>query len=261
MRVLELPVPFATPPDIYLPGKDKCGWPHGEAYNGLKEAQSVSLSTRATFRGLKFNHRYEALSMNELRPLFGFGFNPYVVDIRDQYGMYNPEKFDRATLAGRRMRLTEVMTIDILLTLVLPPDYKLHYHGISIKDSRDELDEADERRHEREKNSLAALGWTWECLRGGQFSKLAYSNHWVMYRCIRDINVFEQYENARLFSNILLKSATRGTLGSILARISKRLGISDDAAHQLFSVAASFGFLTIDHTQPLRVGRTLHLIR
>jgi hypothetical protein len=261
MKILELPMPFVTPSNILLPRKDEYGWPHGDNYEALKEARTVRLSTRTTFRGLKFKRRYEALSMNELRPLFGFGFNPYVVDIRDQYGMYNPDRYDRAVRAGRRMLLTDVMTIDILLTLVLPPDYRLHYHGISIKDSKDKLNAADRRRHEREEASLAALGWTWECLRGDQFSKLSFSNYFVMYRCIRDINVFEQYENAKWFSNILLKSATRGTFGSILARISKRLNISDNTAHRLFSVAAAFGFLTIDHTKPLRVDSALHLIR
>lgn len=261
MKVLELPLPFITPPGVTLPTVDAFGWPHGVEYEGFLKARAISLATRSTFRGLKFKRRYEALSLNELKPLFSFAFNPYVIDIRDQYPVYEREKYNAAVLNGKRMRRSDVMTIDIVLTLVLPPDNRLHYHGISIKDTGFVIDEAAQRRLERESSKLAERGWTWELLRGGQFTKMAFSNHFVMYRCVKDTDIFALYDQADWFSKTLLKSSTRGTMGNVLARVSRRLGIPEDMAHRLFAVGASFGFLSIDHSKQLRVDGPLHLLR
>ena len=74
-----------------------------------------------------------------MRPLFAFAFNPYVIDIRDQYPVYDQETYNRARRRGERMPISAVQTYDIVLTLVLPPDNRLHYHGVSIKDARDQL--------------------------------------------------------------------------------------------------------------------------
>lgn len=259
MKILELPFPFTTPANLEIPFRDEFGIPHGEAYEAFKTARDAKISTRSTFSGLKFKRRFEALSMNEQRPLFGFAFNPYVVDIRDQYPIYDSDNFSKAVRLGRRMRKNEVMTIDIVLTIV-SQTRELHYHGISIKDSSAVLSDADERRHQREQGALQERGWTWELLRGLQFSKLAFSNHFVMYRCVRDSDVFSKYEDAKWFAGELTRSSQSGTFGSMLGRVSKRLGIGDAIAHQLFAVAVAFGFLTLDHTKPLRVDQPLYLL-
>jgi hypothetical protein len=86
-KLLSLARPFVTPRDIRLPPTDKYGWPHGVAYDALLKARQLSLSTRTTFRGMKFRRRYEALSGNEQRILFSLAFHPYVIDVRDQYGI------------------------------------------------------------------------------------------------------------------------------------------------------------------------------
>jgi len=260
MKILALPLPYSTPPDIWLPHRDAFGWPHGAEYDSFKKARTIRLSTRSTFRGHKFPRRFEALSMNEMRPLFAFGFNPYVVDTRDQYPVYDASAFNNAVLRGKRMPVSSVMTIDIVLTVVLPPDNRIHYHGISIKDANDVLSPATQRRHEREQAAFHARGWTWELLRGNQFSKLAFSNHFMMYRCINKVDVFALYEPSRHFAYALYKSSLRGTMDDVLERLARRQRISLDAGYRLFGVAASFGFVTVNHSMPLRTDAPLHLI-
>lgn len=259
MKILELPLPFFTPANVMLPVRDAYGISHGTEYEAFKTARQGMISTRATLRGLKFRRRYEALSQNELRPLLIFSFNPYVVDMRDQYPIYESACFDRAVAQGKRMRTSEVMTIDMLLTIVSPIDGSLHYHGISIKDSRARLDEFDERRRMREQAALEKRNWTFELLRGGEFSNIAYYNYFFLYRNVRETNVFEYYRPARDFSKIVVSSSLRGNLDGIMGRIAKRMGISLDLAYRLFSIATAFGFLTPDNTRRLAVDAPLHL--
>lgn len=261
MKILELPAGFRTPRGILLPSHDDFGIPHGLNYEAHQKARTVRLSTRSTFRGLKFHRRFEALSMNEARALFGFAFNPYVVDIRDQYPIYRTQDFNRATLRGARLQKTQVMSIDIVLTIILPHEDSLHNHCVNIKDAGAVLSEKDERRFESEKLRSADRGWTWELLRGDRFSMREYANHWVLYRSIRDTDVFLHYDAAELFASKLLRASTRGTFDSVVRRISRQLDILPDLGHKLFAVAVSFGFIHLDPTKDLRVDSPLHLLK
>lgn len=261
MKISELPIGFRTPRGISLPSHDEFGIPHGIDYEAHQKARTVRLSTRSTFRGLKFHRRFEALSMNETRALFGFAFNPYVVDIRDQYPMYRTQDFNRATLRGARLLKTQVMAIDIVLTIVLPPGNNLHNHCVNIKGAGAVLSEKDERRFEGEISRSADRSWTWELLRGDVFSMRQYANHWVLYRSIRDTNVFLHYDAAETFAAKLARASTRGTFDLVVRRVSQQLDISPDFGHKLFAVAVSFGFIHLDPTKDLRVDSPLYLLR
>ncbi|MFL9888235.1 hypothetical protein PQR66_34790 [Paraburkholderia agricolaris] len=259
--MLNLERRFVTPKDILLPATDKYGWPHGRGYDALLEARQPSWSTRTTFRGMKFRRRYEALSGNEQRILFSLGFNPYVIDVRDQYGIYDIAALHRVLARDERLLRTDLMTIDVLVTYVLPGSLVLRHHGISIKAENYVPDQAELDRELREQQALAARGWTWELMHGDAIGGREFANNFVMYRAVRDQDVSINYDDARRFAKALLKSSARGTMGSVLGRLSRRVGISDGAAHQLFAIAVSYGFLTIDHSKELRVDLPLYLIR
>ncbi|HDR8952280.1 MULTISPECIES: PDDEXK family nuclease [Burkholderia cepacia complex] len=260
-KLLNLARPFVTPRDVRLPPTDRYGWPHGVAYEALLKARQPSLSTRSTFRGMKFRRRYEALSGNEQRILFSLAFHPYVIDVRDQYGIYDVAALQRVQSKGELLLRTDLMTIDVVVTYVMPGSLDLHYHGISIKPADYVPDPKDLDRESREQSALAPRSWTWELMRGDAVSSREFANNFGMYRTVRDRDVALNYDHAQWFAKKLLRSSTRGTMGSVLGRISRRLGISDDAAHQLFAVAVSYGFLTVDHSKDLRMDLQLHLLR
>lgn len=259
-KLANLTRPFVTPRGIHLPPTDKYGWPHGVAYEALLKARQPSMSTRSTFRGMKFRRRYEALSGNEQRILFSLAFHPYVIDVRDQYGICDVAALHRAQRKGELLLRTDLMTIDVIVTYVMPGSLDLHYHGISIKPADYVPDQSDLDRERREENALGPRGWTWELMRGDAVSQREFANNFCMYRTVRDQDVALNYDDAHWFAKKLLRSSTRGTMGSVLRRVSKRVGISDDAAHQLFAVAVSYGFLTVDHSKDLRVDLPLHLL-
>ncbi|HGL5385314.1 hypothetical protein [Burkholderia orbicola] len=261
MNLLKLPRPFTTPRDISLPAIDHFCYLHGEPYEPFLKARASRLSTRTTAFGMKFRRRYELLSMNELRILLSLCFNPYVVDIREQYAIFNDEDYWRAYAAGKRMLRTDVRTIDFYVTHLLPGSVQLHNHGISIKEPSYVPNEKERRREEWEKQTMAEMNGTWELVRGDAVSSREFANNWAMYRTIREQNARALYDQALWFSKRLLSGSTRGTMDSVLARVSRALGIAEDDGHRLFAVGASFGFLTVDHEKELLPSARLHLIR
>lgn len=260
MKILSLTAPFVTPKDIELPFADPWGWAHGAEYRPFLQARKSRHSTRTTFRGLKFRRRFEALSENEKRIMFSLVFNPYVLDLREQYAFYDPDAYYTARDKGRRILRSTVITIDIVVTYVLPGDFTLRYHCISIKDKTYVADLDDLAREARESNGAAERGWTWELLRGDAISNRQFANCFVMYRAIKDTDIYELYEKAGRFSELLKHSSRRGTMASVLRRLANRLGISECDCHRLFSVAVTFGFLAVDHEQPLAADKQLYLL-
>jgi TnsA endonuclease N terminal. len=260
MEILKLPFPFVTPRDVALPFRDAFGVPHGDRYVPMRDAADMNIATRVSFGALKFGRAHQALAMNEMRPLYAFSFNPYVIDIRDQYPVYDQKKYNEARMRGRRMSVDDVMTLDIVLTLVLPPDHRLHYHAVSIKDGAGEFDDATKTRLRKEERKIEARGWTYELLRGNQFDALAWGNHAVMKTWVANVDVWRHYDEASAFARRLLVRSLRGTLDDIMNRHARHLGISLDWCYELFAVAVCFGFLYPDHRQALRTDKQLHLL-
>lgn len=261
MKILELPLPFVTPRNVALPFRDAFGVPHGDRYMPMRDASDINLATRASFGALKFRRAHQALALNEMRPLYAFSFNPYVIDIRDQYPIYDQKKYNEARMCGTSISSEDVMTLDIILTLVLPPDYRLHYHAVSIKDGTNELDAATRKRLQREQKKVEDRGWTYELLRGNQFDVLAWGNHAVMKTWITNVDVWRHYDQAFIFARRLLSHSTRGTLDDVMTRHARHLGMSLNWCYELFAVAVCFGFLYPNHREPLRTDKQLNLLR
>ncbi len=260
-RILELPRPFATPPGIELPPFDEYGWPTGRKYSPLLEARTPSLATRAITPNFKFARQYEALSMGEFGIQLALAFNPYVVDLREQYGIYDPADYWRAVANGRTMNRSRLMTIDIVVTYVLPPHFELHHHAISIKHARHRHTDSDQRRELRERAAMARRGWTWELMRSDTVPRLELENYAFLWVCIRRANVQLLYERAHRFSEHLKKRSMRGSMNVVLERVARGLGIRLDDAYRLFSAAVAYGFLTLDHTKRLNDNLPIFLLQ
>ncbi|KAF7963848.1 hypothetical protein AWV80_05350 [Cupriavidus sp. UYMU48A] len=154
------------------------------------------------------------------------------------------------------------MTIDIVVTMVRPPEGRLHYHGISVKSAdKEKFDDKEKRRQKREEEALGKIGWTWQLMRSNPYHAYELSNFLVMFRTIRDQDVVGQYDEAKSFASYLLTRSTEGRMTSVMSRVATQLGISVHWAHQLFAVAVSFGMLRLDHAHPLRPDKDLHLLR
>jgi hypothetical protein len=259
MEILKLTHPFITPRNVVLPHRDAFGVAHGEGFSPILDAEDMKASTRTTFGSVKCQRMHEALTMSQLRALLAFNFNPYVVDIRDHYPFYEQGAYNRARLKGQRMQTSDVRPCNILLTLVLPPDHRIHHHGISIMDGLDRLDSRAPPLIDRANKDILARGWTWEALYGDQFSRRAYGNHILMRSWIANVDVRKHYCEANAFAARLVRKSMKGTFDNVIDRNSRHLAISSDWAYQLFAIAVSFGFLYVDQTKDLRVDQPLYM--
>ncbi|WP_250452504.1 hypothetical protein [Caballeronia sp. ATUFL_M2_KS44] len=261
LRVLELKRPFVTPAGIVLPPRDCEGFKHGKRYEALLRARTPSKATRTTTPGVKIKRRFEALSLNELRIQLALMFSPYVVDLREQYGRFSMDAYNRATTQGKKMLRSQVMTIDLIATLVCPETGRLKNHGISIKPEGYVPDEEALAREERERESMHQAGWTWELLLGNEVGATEYSNYGVLFSLVQGADLPTLYKASRRFALTLLTVSDRGCLLDVVGRASTQLAIPMSRANKLFATAVAYGFLTLDHRAPLRTDEPLFLIR
>ncbi|BEU27580.1 TnsA endonuclease N-terminal domain-containing protein [Paraburkholderia sp. 22B1P] len=260
MDMRDLTLPYCTPEGFELPFRDPYGVPHGTNYVPFNRASDMNIATRATFAGVKVARTHEACSLNEARAIASFNFNPYVVDIREQYPVYSQDAYNRARVSGKRMARSRVMTYDVVLTFAFDQS-RLHYHGVSIKDaSKTELSDRDKKRMEREETAFAKRGWTWQMMLGDNFSKRAFGNHMLMRSWIGRINIYSSRAYAKAFATRLSGHSLEGSLNEIVARNARYMGISRDYAFTLFGIAVSLGYLYVDHREELRVDRPLTLL-
>ncbi|SAK98150.1 hypothetical protein AWB78_05622 [Caballeronia calidae] len=259
-NVFDLPLPFEMPPLVPLPKRDSHNVLHGAKYVPFAEPGDLTFGTRSTWPGVKVLRTHIALSTNELRAILHFSFFPYVRDIREEYPVYDRDAYYRAKANGVRMRRADLKRCDINLTLVLPPDLGLHYHIVSIKDSDDELEPPTLKREVSEQSAIVEREWTWQMIRGNRFTKKAYGNNFLMSRWITQMDIWDYYDEARILAGRVKTRSLRGTLAHILDRHARHMGVSIDHAFELFAVAASFGFLYVDHNKYLREDLPLFLL-
>ncbi|HKR40188.1 MAG TPA: hypothetical protein VJU59_11010 [Paraburkholderia sp.] len=257
LRFLELPRPFATPHGVELPAFDEYGWEMGESYEAMLEARKPSLATRAAFHGIHHERRYEALALTEFGIQLAMMFNPYVLDFREQYGIYTSAAYWRARARGKRLHRSQMTTIDIVVTYARPPHFELQYHAISVKSREYEPNEKDKRREIKERTLVDERGWTWELMRSNAVPDQEVNNYVFLWTLIRMTSVRQLYEQSRQFARDLITHSTRGSLHSVLERRARGFGISTDMAYRLFASGVSYGFLTLDHSK--RLGQELPL--
>lgn len=258
---LNLQPPFLAPASVILPAYDAFGWPHGDAYTPLLKARTVRQSTRAVMPGIRLTRLHHALSMSEFRILMKLALHPACLDLREQYGVYNRQALRDAEAKGVRMRRQDLMTIDVVITYALAPDFQLKYHAISVKSPEHQPDDADLSREARERDAMAARGWTWELLRGDAVPMTEFVNLRYLYNLAREQDLPSLVNAARLFAPVVLRSSNRGSFDAVMLRVSRNMGISSDAAYHRFTAAVVYGFLEIDHDYPLRTDKRLELVR
>ena len=246
MKIFELNAPFVTPRDIALTPLDPYGMHQGPLYAAFHKARPPRNSTRTTLADLKFDRRLEALSTNETRVLYALMFHPYVIDIREQYPFCDDETLLRAQQQGRRVRRTEMTTLDVVVTYVTPTCSVPRYHAISVKSPSHVPTVEDARREERERAYLDRLGWSWELVKGDEVTDEHYTSCRLLYHTVRDTDIWSLYDLAETFSQALLKGSRKGSANAVRRRAARAVGLVPDAGEYLFATAVAFGFLRLD---------------
>ncbi|WP_281718814.1 TnsA endonuclease N-terminal domain-containing protein [Pandoraea apista] len=260
MKILELPNGFSTPASPLLLWRDGFGVRHGSAYESIHSSRTPGWGTRGQIRSPKVERSMHLLSRGEIKAFLYFLYCPYVIDMREQYPIYNQDAFNRALMKGRRLNKSQCLTIDFMLTLALPPDNRPHTHWVSIKFDKTGIDDSDRRRAEREESNARARGETWEMLDSKDFPAAALRNFAALWTQFKFSRAWDLYADSKILANRILRCSLRGKTDDVMNRHARHMGISLDQAYQLLSTAVSFGHLWLDHRFIYSADRPLHLV-
>ncbi|MFK0378365.1 hypothetical protein [Pandoraea sp. NPDC090278] len=259
MKILELPKGFVTPASSRPIWRDDFGVRHGQTYKPLHTSQKPGLGLRAQVQSPKLERSVHLLSRGEIAAFFYLLYCPYVVDMREQYPVYDSEAFMRALRQGKRLHKSKCLTIDFHLTLALPPDFRHHSHWVSIKFDKTVLSQQDIQRAEREFNLADDRQSTWEMMDSRDFPAGHLRNFAALWTHFKFTRAWDLYSEASYFARRIPQRSLRGTTHDVMTRHARSLGIGVDHAFRLLSTAVSFGHLWLDHSFHYSADRALHL--
>lgn len=209
--------------------------------------------------GLKAGRRMQCLSTLERTAVYRYELDSTVLDIREQYPMYNSERIaDLLADPQRRIRRNEVATLDLVLTR-LDPIAPLGYshQAVSIKHVAD-LGRADvQRRFEREQAFCHQLGWRWTLLTEREVSRIQATAARTVCRLATDLDLESLRQHAQDLARLMLRQPVGATLRAALAALARKTGTKADRVLQLIAVAILYGYLHLDPNQPFERGSPL----
>lgn len=250
-HILELPRPFVTPPRIELPSYDSYGWPMDDVYKSILKARTPSFATRGMLPSITNDRVFEALSMGEFVIQLSLMFNPYVLDVREQYAFYEDAAYRRASEQGRRLLRSNLTTIDLVVTHLRPGSSELHFHMVNVKHATFAPKDKDVKREFKERGLADGRTWTWEMLRSNSVPRQEVVNYALLWSLARTTKVRHLYDASLRLADQFRTHSVKGSMDEVLTRRARSLGISLHDAYRLFVSCVAHGFVTLDHSKPL----------
>lgn len=247
------------PPE--LPARDPRGVLSAGRFECWKKASDSKVGIAGSFFSHKGGGSVAIHSHLEARLLTYFEMCPFVVEIRTQYPAWDRERYLWSCANDKRMRKTEIMTIDFMLRLYIP-GYGFRYHGVSGKPS-DFIENARVvRRHGRE----AANMWQWESTHEAMTEltvpEIEYKNLRRLAASMRYVDDIDAHTlKAASLARALNATSARGSLGRVLTLMSDYFGWSIELTYRNFAVAHFLGYLRWNHRHLLGAGRPMMLMK
>lgn len=232
---------------ISLSPLDARGLKTGPSYESWHKAQVGRTGLSGNFFGIKSGRHHPVHSALEARLRASFDMCPYVLDIRTQYPSWDKAEYERYFLQGRKFPKNRVMTIDFMLTLLLPGETCVQYHGVSGKPRRLMDEPAVISRHAREVLQLGEWGCTHEVLDEHAVSYCEYANYCLLKSWLLWTDIGRCSAQSAEFAGLVGRSSITGHLDRVLTVLGRRLGHSLEQAYRLFAVAAFLGYLQLDY--------------
>lgn len=233
-----------------LPLRDARGILTGSGYTPFKKGTDSRTGVASEWPHVRWRRRCVFLSQLEKKAAFKFWFDARVVDSREQYPIYDPERIVSRIERQERIPANEVATLDFVLTVRISG--KDSYHAVSIK-PRERTSEPDViRRKHREMAFCERVGWSWQEMNEDAVDDMDFSNQLLMSTWIRATPLHELMPGIPVFSERLKNSRARGSLERVLRIVTNRLGVGIDQGYRLFAGAVCLGWISLHPGVPLR---------
>ncbi|MGF6571586.1 hypothetical protein ABH945_003707 [Paraburkholderia sp. GAS333] len=247
---------------VALPPRDPRGVEGAETFECWKNASASKVGIAGSYFSFKAGGKTALHSHLEAKLLRYFEMCPFVTEIRTQYPSWDRQKYLWSCERGQRMRKSDVMTVDFMLTLQIPGYPFRVYHGVSGKPAALVHDEAVLRRHRREEGNL----WKWRCTHEVMTEETIPETEFRNYRrlfafMLHTEDIGKDALAAKEFACALYATNASGSLERVLGIIAKRFGWSLARGYRLFGIGHFLGHLTWDHRYLLGRDRPMMLAR
>lgn len=172
--------------------------------------------------------------------LFSLVLKPNLLDFREHYPAYDQERIRALQAQGKRIRKSEVPTIDAVATFG-NPDMTLSYVGYTVKESG-QLDREDVwRRVERERTFCQAEGWGSRLFTEQEINAIEVCNAKLLLSWANSTTVHD--EEVRRFALAVYEQRRGLLLKEVLRLASRQCRYEEFRASALFSHAVLRGWL------------------
>lgn len=260
-RLSELKAPIYLPWPIRLPDFDPNGERMGERYLGAKKASASKIGVAGVRRNLKGALVSHIHSHLESRLMLSFLMNPYVLECRTQYPIFDLYDLNRYSKLGQPIPSNKIFTVDFLLTLQQPGTSELRFHCVSGKQKREQDELRVVRRHLKEKHILNQWGCTHEVLDESYVSQVEYDNCVTLRRWMGSSDISFEVTDAKILADAIRTTSAKGSLSRVLGMISKRFGWDIHHGKKLLAIANFLGYLRVDHKHFLHEEHSIHFVK
>ena len=240
------------PPDI----NGALAGPDYRPFHTLRTLRAIN-NLRAADPGAWSGRRHQLASDDEYRVFTVLQGNPRILDIREQYVLASLDVL-RAVLNGEKISKNAVLTIDFVVTL--PPLQRfgpLRYCGLSFKPEYIKGKPSEVRRSAKEESWLKEIGWMWAYVK--RPTDIEFFNNQKLHGWTVRRGIDEVWEKARELAPLFYRTTSNKTLRGQLDMFAKRLRIPEEEQWFVFAAAYYFGFLQVNHKQPLEEDGRLFL--
>lgn len=242
--------------------RDPRGVPCGPAYRPMLVAGwDNTIGTGWNTAGLKAGRTMQCLSTLERTAVYRFELDPAVLDIREQYPIYDPDRLGKL-LATRERRIArnEVATLDFVLTRLDPQTPSgCRYQAVSVKHVADLGRKSVQRRLEREQLFCQQQGWHWTLMTEREVTKAQAVASRAICRMATGIDLEALREPARKVADLLRRRPPTSSLQATGSFIQRTLGTLPEQAMHLIAAAVLYGYIALDLRQPLNLRSPLVL--
>lgn len=187
-------------------------------------------------------------SWTERALLFSLVLKPNLLDFREHYPAYDQERIRALQAQGKRIRKSEVPTIDAVATFG-NPDMTLSYVGYTVKESSQLDREVVWRRVERERTFCHGEGWGARLFTEHEINPVEVSNAKLLLSWANSTTVHD--EEVRRFALAVYEQRQGLPLKEVLRLASRQCKKEEFRASALFSHAVLRGWLNTDTSSTL----------
>jgi len=255
---LTTPTTLAWPPE--LPARDPRGHPSAPKYRPWKKAADSKVGIAGNYYSFKAGRIVPCHSALERRFLACAEFDPNIVEIRAQYGLWNRHEYLEYKRAGLRMPAKSKITLDFMVTFTDGVGH--HYHAVNIKPYLLALKPPALKRLGNEFSLVDSWGITHQVLTEHSMPSQTEVNCRRLFanmRFVEDIGAYQVHAIA--LAECMLQQEVLGTVDWEMTNAAEHFGWSRHETYRIFSIANYLGYMRLNHTYDFLPYKPLHLHR